>query len=204
MDTRSEKQALRRHIREQLKSLAPGEKSRMDAALFENVSAHPAFQAADTVLCYVSLPFEPDTRRLIAHAWEQGKQTAFPVCTAPGEMQFYLAHSWDELTAGAYGIPEPAGRQVPCITDRTVCLVPGFAFTADGRRLGKGGGYYDRFLEQHPELCTLGLTYQFMLQEDIPCEPHDRGVKTVITDWKRIGGYHGKSGASERQTIAGL
>ena len=187
-----DKQALRRRIRAQLDALSPAEKAGLDAALLANVTACPQYQAADTLLCYVSLPFEPDTRRIIEAAWAQGKQTAFPVCTAPGEMQFCLARSWDGLVSGAYGIPEPSGREVPCITERTLCIVPGYAFAGDGRRLGKGGGYYDRFLSEHPALFTMGLTYAFLLQEEIPCEPHDIGVNAVITDRNlSFGGNHG-------------
>lgn len=182
MDLRDAKSALRREIRAKLRELPQQERSRLDAALFEQVMRHPAVREADTLLCYVSTPLEPDTRRIIAAAWERGQQTAFPVCTAQGEMQFFLARSWDGFVPGAYGIPEPSGRDVPAVTGSTVCIVPGYGFTADGKRLGKGGGYYDRFLAAHPEVYTLGLTYAFLLQEDIPCEAHDIGVKTVITD----------------------
>ena len=182
MDTKDEKQSLRRHIREQLKVLSTAEKAALDAALSAQVTAYPAFREADALLCYVSLSFEPDTRRLIEAAWALGKQTAFPVCGAPGEMQFYLAASWDEFAVGAYGISEPIGREQLVLTEKTVCIVPGFAFTTDGKRLGKGGGYYDRFLEAHPSLRTLGLTYECLLQTKIPCEGHDIGVNAVITD----------------------
>ena len=187
-----DKKALRQRIRSQLDALAPSEKAALDALLLANVTEHPRFRAADTLLCYVSLPFEPDTRRIIETAWVQGVQTAFPVCTAPGVMQFCLAQSWDGLVSGAYGIPEPSGREVPDITAQTICIVPGYAFAADGRRLGKGGGYYDRFLAEHPALFTLGLTYAFLLQEEIPCQEHDIGVNAVITDRKSsFGGNHG-------------
>ena len=98
----------------------------------------------------------------------------------------------DGLVSGAYGIPEPCGREVPDITAQTICIVPGYAFAADGMRLGKGGGYYDRFLAEHPALFTLGLTYAFLLQEEIPCQEHDIGVNAVITDRKSsFGGNHG-------------
>ncbi len=198
MDLHNAKIALRREIRSKLNELAPAEKASLDASLTEQVMQHPWVKSADTLLCYVSLPFEPYTGRIIEAAWNQSKQTAFPVCTAPGEMRFILADSWDVMHPGAYNIPEPAGTNEPEITAQTVCLVPAFAFTPDGRRLGKGGGYYDRFLAVHPNLRTLGLTYAFLLQEDIPCESHDIGVNAVITDRKSsFGGNHGKSGANE-------
>ncbi|MCR5718492.1 MAG: 5-formyltetrahydrofolate cyclo-ligase [Oscillospiraceae bacterium] len=186
----AEKQKLRQEIRSRLRDLSPTEKARLDAALLASVTAHPWYREADTLLCYCSLPSEPDTRRLIGEAWKCGKSVALPVCGKPGEMRFYLVSSWEETAAGAFGITEPSGREVPVLSGRTLCLVPALAFTRDGRRLGKGGGYYDRFLAAHPELRTIGLTYAFLLQEDIPCEAHDIGVMEVIDN---TGGNHGKS-----------
>ena len=97
-------------------------------------------------------------------------------------MEFYAIRSMEELRPGAYGILEPGIRRKIKITKKTLCIVPGLAFTRDGKRLGKGGGYYDRYLAAHPGLRTMGLTYRCLLQERIPCEAHDRPVDVVITE----------------------
>ena len=179
----TEKAELRRKIRAWRRSLSPEEKQKLDMLLFENVFAHPWMQEADTILIYCSIPEEPNTQRIIDRLLSEGVPVALPVCLESGIMRFYLLHNRDELQTGNYyNIPEPMGRDEPILTEKTVCLVPALAFTAKGERLGQGGGYYDRFLEQYPELRTIGMTYQAILQESLPCEEHDFPVKAVITD----------------------
>lgn len=176
-----EKAKLRETMRRLWESL-PEEKAALDARLLRNVTAHPWFAEADGILCYWSLAHEPDTLGILRTALECGKWAALPKCLAAGEMQFVCIRQLADTAAGKFGIPEPTGTELARITPKTLCLLPAFAFTHDGKRLGKGGGYYDRFLAQHPELRTMGLTYACLLQEDIPTEPHDITAGAVVTD----------------------
>ncbi|MEE5992504.1 MAG: 5-formyltetrahydrofolate cyclo-ligase [Oscillospiraceae bacterium] len=179
----TEKTELRRKIRAWRRSLSKDEKQKLDKALLQNVFAHPWIKEADTVLLYCSLPEEPDTQGILERLLLEGIPVALPVCLESGIMQFYLLHCKDELQIGNYyNIPEPIGRDEPILTEKTVCIVPALAFTPNGERLGQGGGYYDRFLGQYPELRTIGITYHAILQENLPCENHDIPVKVVITD----------------------
>ena len=179
----TEKAQLRQEIRAWRRSLSKDEKQRLDIALLENVFAHPWIKEADTVLLYCSLPEEPDTQQILDRLLNENISVGLPVCLESGIMQFYLLHDRSELhTGNYYNIPEPLGRDEPIITKKTVCIVPALAFTPKGERLGQGGGYYDRFLEQYPELRTIGITYHAILQEKLPCEQHDIPVKVVITD----------------------
>lgn len=182
MDILDAKRTMRARMRAVMQVMPRDEKRRLDAALRQSLMQHPWMREADTILCYCSTELEPDTRWLPGWAMERGRQAAFPVCTGQGEMRFCLLRTETDVRLGRYGIPEPIGRKEPAITEKTVCLVPGYAFSADGRRLGKGGGYYDRFLSRHPGLRTIGLTYEKLLQEDIPCESHDIIVDAVVTD----------------------
>lgn len=176
-----EKAALRAKMR-RLWSELPAEKSLLDANLLRNVTAHPWFQEADCILCYWSLESEPDTRGILETALRSGKTAALPKCLAPGEMQFFVLRDLTDTVPGKYDIPEPTGTEIAEVSEKTLCLLPGYAFTREGRRLGKGGGYYDRFLAQHPGLRTMGLTYRCLLQKDIPTEAHDITAGTVVTD----------------------
>lgn len=182
MTSAEAKQALRREIRAKVRALSESEKRTLDAGLLRALQAHPWLREADTVLLYCSMPEEPDTRGLLDWLLAAGRTAALPVCGENGEMQFCCLRSTEELAAGAYGIPEPTGREVPVLTPKSLCIVPGLAFTADGKRMGKGGGYYDRYLAAHPGLRTIGLTYRCLLQETLPCEAHDRCVDAIITD----------------------
>jgi len=182
MELLTEKQQLRRQMRAARKAIPPQERARMDAALLQNILAHPPYAQADVLLLYVSAGGEADTRGLLESALACGRKVALPKCEGPGEMRFFLVNSMDELTSGAYGIPEPTGREMPVLTSRTFCLVPGVAFTSDGHRLGQGGGYYDRFLAQNPFIRTAGVCYALQLTDSLPHAPHDRVMEAIITE----------------------
>ena len=182
MDTKEKKQALRRTMRDAVRDIPKEQRFRMDMALHRNLLEHPWLHEADTILSYCSTREEPDTHWIIGWGLGNGKTVALPVCLEDGVMEFCRLCDTSELRAGKYGILEPVGRDPVTITEKTLCIVPGFAFTPDGKRLGKGGGYYDRFLAAHPGLRTIGLSYAQLLQAELPCEIHDIGVDAVITD----------------------
>ena len=88
------------------------------------------------------------------------------------------------LVAGAYGILAPPPDAPPVVPDAfDLILVPGVAFDAEGRRLGRGGGHYDRVLASLPPRATsVGIGYDFQLVASVPCEEHDVPVDMVITE----------------------
>lgn len=178
----NKKQQLRSVLRKRRRELPPDVRKEMNIRIFRKVVDSDWFRNADTLLLYISCKGEPDTLHILQEAFAQNKQVAVPRCLADGIMEFIRIRSLLDLEEGAYGIPEPVGAEHPVITDRTVCLVPAVGFTADGKRLGQGGGYYDRFLAAYPHLQTAGICYQCCLCDDLPCEPHDRNVNIVITD----------------------
>jgi len=182
MDILTEKKQLRTALRRQRREIPDDIRKELDEGIFRNVTASPYFRDAETLLLYVSCGGEADTIRIIEQALRLGKHVALPKCQKMGEMQFFLIQSMEELEPGAYGILEPTGTRMPQITADTVCFVPGVAFTKTGKRLGQGGGYYDRFLEKFPMLQTIGICCSTMLLEELPCEVHDRCVDAVITE----------------------
>ncbi|MCU1367593.1 MAG: 5-formyltetrahydrofolate cyclo-ligase, partial [Ilumatobacteraceae bacterium] len=132
-------------------------------------------RGARTVMAFVGVGTEPDTSNLIA-----GLQTAGFVVVLPRvEGQRIVAATYDSsapMAAGRYGIPAPAGDPVDP-EEIDVVIVPGLAFTRDGRRLGQGGGYYDRFLPLLTERCTtIGVCFHQQLVDDLETLPHDRIV----------------------------
>lgn len=176
------KQHLRSKLRKQRRDIPEQERALLDEGILQNCRAFSWYQEADTLLLYVSMGGEPETRGIIADALRSGKCVALPRCSAAGEMEFFCIRTMEDLRPGAYNIPEPTGDRIPDLTQRTLCLVPGVAFSQNGQRLGQGGGYYDRYLEQHPQLRTAGICYTCLMQESIPCETHDRRVDAVITE----------------------
>lgn len=174
------KAELRRQIKEKKKALSSLEKVSLDRKLCERVVSHPWFREVGCVYGYASLPSEAGTWDILKAALDQGKRLALPLVSGK-TMDFYYVRSLEELTAGAYGIMEPSpGAPLAQEADALV-LVPGTAFTKDGKRLGKGGGYYDRFFEKEPEHPTLGLAYDFQIVQELDESPWDRRVREVAT-----------------------
>ena len=132
------------------------------------------------VLAFCGAGSEPDTASLIGALLAAGHTVHLP--RVEGKVMVAV-RVWpgEELQAGAFGIPSPSG---PAVDPSTIDLVfvPGLAFTSDGRRLGQGGGFYDRFLPLlRPGCLTIGVGFVEQLVEYLPVEPHDRVLDRILT-----------------------
>ncbi len=141
---------------------------------------------ADLVLLYASFGSEISTWKLAEQLISMGKTVAFPRCGENGHMTFHIITDLSQLKSGAagkYNIREPeSSLPQPHTSDVTVCIVPGLAFTEYGGRLGYGGGFYDRFLAEHPYIRTIALAYEGMIADDLPVLEHDFTVDMIITE----------------------
>lgn len=140
----------------------------------------------DTFLLYASFGTETDTFSIAEKLF--GKYTvAFPKSQKDGIMTFHIVESSDELHKGMYGIYEPdSSLPQPVITDRTLCVLPGLAFMADGSRLGYGGGYYDRFLAKYPQIHKMALSYEELITKNLPVMQHDLKADYILTPERMI------------------
>lgn len=161
------------------RQLPAKEREWLDRQLFEKTVRHPKFQEADCIYAYASLPYEAGTWEIIKNVLDSGKRLALPRVTGK-EMKFYYISGFDELGEGVFHIREPKAECRSAKEKNSLMLVPGTAFTKDGKRLGKGGGYYDRFLAAEPDHWTLGLAYGFQIVEELLEESYDRRVKEII------------------------
>lgn len=178
-----DKKELRKIFRQKRNRIS--EKSEKDFKIAERVLDSARVKNSDNIFIYVSYGSETDTHLIIEKLLESGKNVAVPKCLENGIMEFIYIKSLDELSGGAFGIPEPSGNSRAVITEDAVCIVPAYSFTEDGTRLGYGGGYYDRFLEKS-EIYTIGICYDEMLSENLPSEKHDIKIKTVITEERTV------------------
>ncbi|MGB8861782.1 MAG: 5-formyltetrahydrofolate cyclo-ligase [Ilumatobacteraceae bacterium] len=144
--------------------------------LWSAVAATPEYAAAASVMAFVGCKGEPDTDPLFARLEADGKRLLLPrvhdgeivVCAGDGPM-----------TVSRFGVSEPTGPALPP-GEVGFVLVPGLAFTADGCRLGYGGGFYDRFLPT----CSApnaGVCFSEQLVDALPTEAHDVRVQRVIS-----------------------
>ena len=179
------KDELRTRLLRQLRQQKEDERRQRSEAIRRKVFRLTAFRRAHTVCCYVALPYEVQTWRMIEEMIEHGKRVVVPV-TAPRK-RLWLSEIRDpatELGRGAHGVWEPlpnARRPVP-VRDVDLVLVPGVAFDRHGHRLGHGLGYFDRFLSRVPTTTpTVGLAFRFQLLDRLPAASHDRAVQTVLS-----------------------
>ena len=166
-------------MRQLNRALDSRQRLRASAAIFSAVERLPEFRAARTVAVFAALPDEPATDEVLAR-WASTRRVVLPRVEGDA-MRFYACRP-DALVFGAFGILAPQGER-PCPAgeiDLVVC--PGVAFTADGRRLGRGRGYYDRYLGD-PAFrgFRVGVCYAHQLVDDLPVEPHDVRMDRVIT-----------------------
>ncbi len=140
----------------------------------------------DTILLYASFNSEIDTLS-IAEMLFRKYTVAFPISHKNGIMTFHEVNSLYDLRKGTYGIYEPdISMPSPAITDDTICVLPGLAFTSDGARLGYGGGYYDRFLQKFPQIHKIALSYEELITENLPVMPHDIRADYIVTPERKV------------------
>jgi len=180
------KHKIRKTIKEKLDKHSELEKSRKSGIIKDKLFNEEEFKKADVVMFYVSLKDEVSTFTMIDEAIEAGKRVCVPVILKEerrliaGEIKNRKA----DLESQHFGIYQPiAGRvtEVP-LKDIDLVVVPGIAFDKNNVRLGRGHGYYDRFLCALPnDTKAIGLAFDFQVVEDLPKDSHDIPVWKTIT-----------------------
>lgn len=182
-DLNAQKQAARRAARQQLAQISPQEFSAIGAAMWQTLQAQPAWQSAESVFCFVGALHEPDTMPILQGALSAGKQLLVPRIAGPGQMQLVPLQSLEQLQPGAFGILEP-GQALPAVPAGSgvqLAVLPCLAATRSGARLGHGGGYYDRFLENYSGQ-RLILCPEALLAQSLPTGPLDEPAQAVLTE----------------------
>ena len=194
----AEKARLRRQALDWLATLSSQARIAGDEALFRRFLALPQIESVRTVLLYHGMDTEPDTVRLLPPLWDIGKQVCLPRCLPGNQMEARLVQRDSTLVRHPYGMLEP-GPDCPLIPPDQIdlVLVPGLAFDRSGGRLGRGGGYYDRWLAGFSGI-TAALCRDGLLMEAIPRLPHDLGVNLVVTET----GLYGPSAPKQEKSGA--
>lgn len=176
-----DKTALRRLIRQRKSLLTPQRQAMAAEALLRQLEEDECYGNAHCILLYASLPDEVPTLRLLEKA-SSHHRIVLPCVTGPSTMELREYTGSADLTMGAFRIPEPTGRLFVHLSDIELALIPGMAFDAAGHRLGRGKGYYDRFLAQtHMQnVRKWGVCYDFQMLDSIPSDAHDQLVERVL------------------------
>lgn len=179
----------RRECLARLESLGSTERELFSHSIAELIATSPEFERAETILAYSALPNEPDLHRLIGS--HPDKQWAFPKIMGGERLSFYHAQSMTGMIPGQFGIqePDPALHRTVNYADVDLILVPGLGFDpGTGARLGRGKGYYDKFLASHclplpgvPGPIVVGVCFSIQFSA-LETEPHDFPMHRVVSE----------------------
>ena len=181
------KDELRQYISQQKRQFTPQQLAQLSLPVIARL--RPLLAEAQTILAYYSLPDEVDTHALLDELVAEGKTVLLPKVLDEETMELRRYTGRDSLQEGAYHIMEPiTGGRFFCYDDLTkepspcyvdIALIPGLAFDAQGHRLGRGKGYYDRFLKDFKGQ-TIGVCFDFQKVAEVPVDAHDVSVDRVV------------------------
>jgi len=182
MDLEERKKALRQEIKAAAVALDEGYTKEADLEIFSHVAGLSEYEQAGTLFCFVGTSGEIDTAPILEDALRRGKRVGVPRCISRGIMEVREIRSLRDLEAGKYGIMEP-GAHAPVIQAEEInlAIVPCMSCSHDGRRLGYGGGYYDRYLGRTRAVKAV-ICRERIMRADIPVEPHDQLMDMVISE----------------------
>lgn len=174
------KKELRKLISQKKKSCSQEQLKAWSSSLLSKLEVHPAFVQAKTILLYYSLPDEVQTHNFIER-WKHEKQIILPVVIGETELELRRYTGLDSLAKGAFGIEEPVGEAFENFDEIDLAVIPGVGFDAEGNRLGRGKGYYDRLLPKI-KAPKIGICYAFQLAETIPTNEFDCPMDEIMTN----------------------
>ncbi len=183
----TDKQTVRAGMREKTSSINSDTQALLSLLIFENLIRLEELNSAKDVFCFVGVRGEPDTTAIISYLLEQGKNVCVPKCYRGGIMEARRIKNLDELVpVPPFGIPEP-GPDTEIVPPHKIdiALIPGLAFDTTGGRLGKGAGYYDRFLKDTTAY-RCAICFEFALIDTVPTTDHDISMDMVVTESKII------------------
>ena len=186
------KKELRQFIKSQITEHS-GELPGLSKKICENIICAPEFSSSHFIFSYMPLPDEVDVLPLVETIFASDKKLALPrVDSASGKMDFYLFNNMQDFTngtsSGYCGILEPSESALKItpiqIKEKSLILVPGRAFTLDGKRLGRGKGFYDSYLAPlsvMEKFCFAGVCFPFQIISELPFDAHDIPVQKVFS-----------------------
>lgn len=174
------KAELRNEIRRRKQQFSDAQLKEMSVGPIARLLDNEHIREAQTILMYYSLPDEVCTHKAVDKLVSMGKRVLLPAVTGENTMQLHAYEKAADLKCGAYNIMEPAGEVFDDLQKIDVAVIPGMAFDSHGHRMGRGKGYYDRFLALVPQIYKIGLCFDFQLVGNIPCTPLDINMNEVI------------------------
>lgn len=181
----ADKSAFRAAMRAREATIPEIERQESDRLLRAQFLVLDEVKRAQTLLLFYGMGYEVDTRPLLDALRAQGKRVLLPRCL-PGHLMEARLYDPVRLRQHRYGMWEP-DETCPVVErdDIDLILVPALCYDRQGRRMGRGGGFYDRYLAEYGGV-TVGLCREALLCDTVPVDPWDRPVQCVLTEHDRF------------------
>ncbi|MBQ8991373.1 MAG: 5-formyltetrahydrofolate cyclo-ligase [Prevotella sp.] len=173
------KSELRQQIRALKRQFTQQQLDELSLPIISRLRPHLA--EAHTILAFYSLADEVNTHQLLDDLVAEGKTVLLPKVLDDETMELRHYTGRQDLVEGTLHIQEPVGEPFTDYTRIDIALIPGMAFDAQGHRLGRGKGYYDRFFTLHSSLfTTIGVCFDFQKVDEVPVDAYDMPVDEVV------------------------
>ncbi len=160
------------------RTLSPEQRQGASLQLWQQLQQLSQLVTATDVMLFHSLHDEADTLPLL-EMWHKNKQLWLPAVVG-NDIEIRPYNASCAMAVGAYGINEPITEAHTTLPKGAVAIVPAVAFDRCGNRLGRGKGYYDRFLADY-EVVKIGVALDFQLYNQLPTHPHDIAMDIIVT-----------------------
>lgn len=184
-DINSHKAAIRRQLRETLARISETDRHAKSLAACALMGSSPEFAGAGTIMLYLSTAHEVDTAPLALRAWQEGKTVVVPKVSWDQRrmLPVEISSLHTDITTNRLGIREPVGGKPVPTNLIDLVIVPGLGFTASGHRIGRGMGFYDRFLAQSDFIgLSCGFGFEEQVIAELPVLDHDMALSMLVTD----------------------
>jgi 5-formyltetrahydrofolate cyclo-ligase len=185
MSEQGSKADVRRSFRAVLEAMSPQDRQTRSIAACALLSSAAEFQQASVVMLFLSTPIEIDTAALALKCWQAGKTVVVPKVSWDQKrmLPVEISSLHTGLTTSGHGIREPAGGKPVPVDLIDLVVVPGLGFTRSGYRIGRGMGFYDRFLGA-PEFVgvSCGFGFEEQVMAEMPLQDHDARLNMLVTD----------------------
>jgi 5-formyltetrahydrofolate cyclo-ligase len=179
------KDKLRKKILDARFALTPAARRAKSREIEQRLFGLPEFKKAAVVMFYASFQSEVETHGMIRRALAEGKQVVLPRVKGK-ELELLEITNFDQdVTPGAWGIPEPEQGKPAAVRDIGLIVVPGAVFDERGNRVGYGAGFYDKLLAQYQGM-TAALAFELQVVPQAPAHAHDVPMKKIVTEARII------------------
>lgn len=180
-----DKKSFREDILSDFATISPNDRASMSESIASSLLALPELEAAPgPTMGFLSMPDELDLDPFLQRALDVGIELYSPkTLIRRRELVPTRLLSLADVVIGAYDIREPTSTSTLPPEKLGFVVVPAVAFDRSGARLGRGGGFYDRFIERlQPDAVTCGVIFSRHLVDEVPTEPHDKRVQLLVTE----------------------